>query len=260
MSSQPLAHATTSVLTRADDLLARPGLARPPGRERRQRAGRRPGSGWARGGRSTGPRRWRSRCLRVDEGGELVGLAPLLSRRTGIGPACRSAGWNCWPRRARAGTASARTTSTRSPAAAGRPPWPAPSWSPRAGRLGAWDELVIPLMDGEGLMPGLLQAPRGRAAGTRPAYETTRAPFIALPGDMGRLSRGLDKKDRYLVNRSLRRLRRVGGGAGRLRRATDAREPGGGQAASCSRCTTSARSGTRAAPSARRSSWRSTTG
>ena len=89
-------------------------------------------------------------------------------------------------------------------------------------RLGGWDELVIPLMDGSRAIPEMLvHAARGRGWHAE-AVETTRARYIELPDTWEGFLRGLDKKDRYLITRTLRDFETWADGHAVFHRATDA--------------------------------------
>ena len=90
-----------------------------------------------------------------------------------------------------------------------------------AGTLGAWDELVLPMMDGDGPMPALLTTAfrdLGLAAET---VETARAPYIPLPATWDDYLKGLSCTHRRQVTRSLRAFDQWAGGAACLERATD---------------------------------------
>jgi CelD/BcsL family acetyltransferase involved in cellulose biosynthesis len=72
------------------------------------------------------------------------------------------------------------------------------------GVAGPWDELVLPMMDGDNAMPALL-ADVFRALGFAVDLTVTgEAPFIELPATWDDYLRGLTKKHRYSVVRSLR--------------------------------------------------------
>jgi CelD/BcsL family acetyltransferase involved in cellulose biosynthesis len=73
-----------------------------------------------------------------------------------------------------------------------------------AGSLGRWDEMVVPLMDGDKSMPFRLADAAGRAGLSANVEETTRAPYIPLPQTWDGYLSALGKKGRYLIKRSLR--------------------------------------------------------
>jgi CelD/BcsL family acetyltransferase involved in cellulose biosynthesis len=90
------------------------------------------------------------------------------------------------------------------------------------GALGAWDEIVLPMMDGDGPMPALLAAAfhdHGLAAVT---IETARAPYIPLPSTWDGYLKSLACTHRRQVTRSLRAFDEWAGGTARLECATDA--------------------------------------
>jgi CelD/BcsL family acetyltransferase involved in cellulose biosynthesis len=88
-----------------------------------------------------------------------------------------------------------------------------------AGALGSWDELVLPMMDGDGAMPALLTEAFHRAGLRAEQAVTTGAPYIRLPSTWEAYLKGLDKKARYLITRSLRDFETWGGGEVKLERA-----------------------------------------
>src|SRR5262249_37504475 len=91
----------------------------------------------------------------------------------------------------------------------------------RDGTAGAWDELIVPLMAGDGVMPGLL-AEDCRDAGLHAELpRTTEAPFIPLPASWDAYLDALDRKDRYLIRRSLRDFEQWAGGEAAFHRASD---------------------------------------
>jgi CelD/BcsL family acetyltransferase involved in cellulose biosynthesis len=81
-----------------------------------------------------------------------------------------------------------------------------------AGAFGAWDELVLPAMDGEHpLVPLLVQALRrqGYAAESVPGQA---APYIPLPGSWEAYLKALSSSHRYFIKRSLRDFEEWAGG------------------------------------------------
>jgi CelD/BcsL family acetyltransferase involved in cellulose biosynthesis len=92
------------------------------------------------------------------------------------------------------------------------------------GALGTWDELVLPMMDGDGPMPGLLVAAFRDAGLSAETVATGAAPYIPLPSSWEAYVRSLNKKDRYHLLRSLRDFEEWAGGQSTLERATSAAE------------------------------------
>lgn len=74
----------------------------------------------------------------------------------------------------------------------------------RDGRLGTWDELLFPAMDGSRGLPGRLVA--ALRAGGLTAWEevTGEAPYVPLPSSWDAYLAALPSNRRYLVRRSLR--------------------------------------------------------
>ncbi len=87
-------------------------------------------------------------------------------------------------------------------------------------RAGAWDELVLPMMAGDGPMPALLVAALRRAGYRAEQTTTGEAPYIALPPTWGAYLKSLDKKNRYNITRSLRDFEEWSAGEWALERAT----------------------------------------
>lgn len=90
-----------------------------------------------------------------------------------------------------------------------------------AGTLGAWDELVLPMMDGDGPMPALLTTAFGNVGLAAETVETARAPYIPLPATWDDYLKGLSCTHRRQVTRSLRAFDQWADGGARLERATD---------------------------------------
>src|SRR5262249_47879756 len=88
------------------------------------------------------------------------------------------------------------------------------------GRLGGWDELMIPLMDGDGPIAELLAAAARRAGLWAEILPKTRAPHIPLPGTWDDYLRAVGPKSRSLINRSLRDFDRWAEGTARLEQAS----------------------------------------
>ena len=72
------------------------------------------------------------------------------------------------------------------------------------GRLGAWDELVLPAMDGSQPLPALLTGALNRAGLPAERVETGACPYIPLPATWKAYLAQLPSQSRYLVTRSLR--------------------------------------------------------
>jgi CelD/BcsL family acetyltransferase involved in cellulose biosynthesis len=72
------------------------------------------------------------------------------------------------------------------------------------GRLGAWDELVLPALDGSLAMPSLLTGALRRAGVEAICAPTTPAPYIPLPSSFEAYLKRLSSENRRLVNKSLR--------------------------------------------------------
>jgi CelD/BcsL family acetyltransferase involved in cellulose biosynthesis len=79
------------------------------------------------------------------------------------------------------------------------------------GRLGSWDELVLPSMDGSGVMPELLRAAFARQ-GARVAIEAVdTCTYAALPAAWDEYLQAQSSSRRYLINRSIRDLEKWAG-------------------------------------------------
>lgn len=89
------------------------------------------------------------------------------------------------------------------------------------GRLGSWDDLVLPMMDGDTAMPALLAAAFQEAGINADVVEMARAPYLRLPGSWEEYLRGLSRAHRRHVTRSLHRFEQWADGQARLERATD---------------------------------------
>jgi CelD/BcsL family acetyltransferase involved in cellulose biosynthesis len=163
----------------------------------------------------------RPRLLRFDEGGRLVGLAPLLARRHWYRPGLP------FRRLEMLASGEREEDSICSDylgvlARRGREidVARALAFALPGGRAGPWDELVLPHMDGTQPMTGLL-AEAGRQAGLAAQLTTTKhAQYIPLPGSWEEYLRQLGQGGRYLVNRSLRDFERWAAGDWRVEEAT----------------------------------------
>jgi CelD/BcsL family acetyltransferase involved in cellulose biosynthesis len=89
------------------------------------------------------------------------------------------------------------------------------------GTFGAWDEVVLPMMDGDGPMPALLATAFREAGLTVETTETARAPYISLPKTWEGYLKSLSCTHRRQVTRSLRAFEEWADGAARLDRVTD---------------------------------------
>ena len=90
-----------------------------------------------------------------------------------------------------------------------------------SGALGTWDEVVLPMMDGDGPMPALLAAAFRDIGLAAETVETARAPYIPLPRTWDAYLAGLSSSRRRHVTRSLRAFEEWAGGEVRLERAAD---------------------------------------
>jgi CelD/BcsL family acetyltransferase involved in cellulose biosynthesis len=91
-----------------------------------------------------------------------------------------------------------------------------------AGAFGGWDEVVLPMMSGDGPMPGLL-ATAFRGAGLAAEMEVTaRAPYISLPATWDDYLRSLTPNGRRSIVRSQKALDAWADGTTRLHAITDA--------------------------------------
>lgn len=92
------------------------------------------------------------------------------------------------------------------------------------GALGAWDELVIPWMDGSKATPELLATALAHEGVRTELRATSHAPFIPLPSTWDAYLRALSSKHRYFVTRSLRDFESWAAGTAHLRRAETVEE------------------------------------
>src|ERR1019366_7262517 len=92
------------------------------------------------------------------------------------------------------------------------------------GTFGAWDEVVLPMMDGDGPMPDLLTAAFRETGLGGETTEKARAPYISLPKTWDGYLKSLSCTHRRQVTRSLRAFEEWADGAARLERVTDASE------------------------------------
>jgi CelD/BcsL family acetyltransferase involved in cellulose biosynthesis len=89
------------------------------------------------------------------------------------------------------------------------------------GTFGSWDEVVLPMMDGDGAMPALLATAFREAGLTVETTETARAPYISLPKTWESYLKSLSSTHRRQVTRALRAFDEWAAGASRLDRVTD---------------------------------------
>jgi CelD/BcsL family acetyltransferase involved in cellulose biosynthesis len=87
------------------------------------------------------------------------------------------------------------------------------------GEFGACDEVVLPAMDGEGVMPGLLVEAFAGAGMEVSCAEMGSAPHIPLPASWDDYLKALPKKKRYNVTSALRLFEAWADGRWELRRA-----------------------------------------
>lgn len=87
-----------------------------------------------------------------------------------------------------------------------------------ASALGAWDELLIPWMDGSKPAAELLAEALGREGSRTELRVTSHAPFIPLPATWDAYLRALPSPHRYFVTRSLRDFEGWAAGTARLDR------------------------------------------
>jgi CelD/BcsL family acetyltransferase involved in cellulose biosynthesis len=171
-----------------------------------------------------GPLQGRRLCLALfHDGGRLVGLAPLLGRTHWYKPGIP------FRRLEPLGSGEREEDSICSDylnviaeRGAERPVAAALAAALAAGALRRWDELVIPLMDGLGEMPGML-VEACRAAGLSAERTVTgAAPYATLPSTWEDYLKGLGKKGRYAVLHGLRDFEEWAGGPARVERVTSA--------------------------------------
>src|SRR5437660_2521926 len=72
------------------------------------------------------------------------------------------------------------------------------------GDFGNWDELVIPRMDGGGVLPGLLVESFNRVGISADIAVNENAPYIPLPDTWDGYQQTLTSSRRYFINRSLK--------------------------------------------------------
>src|SRR5262249_34722051 len=87
------------------------------------------------------------------------------------------------------------------------------------GAFGRWHEVVLPALDGTGVMPGLLAEALAEAGLQVVTTETDSAPYIPLPATWDAYLKALPKKKRYSVSSALRDFDAWAAGRAELRRA-----------------------------------------
>jgi CelD/BcsL family acetyltransferase involved in cellulose biosynthesis len=87
-----------------------------------------------------------------------------------------------------------------------------------AGVLGSWDEVVLPMMAGDGPMPELLVASFRRSGLPAESVATGGAPYVPLPPTWDAYLQRLSPDHRRLLVRSLRAFDAYGGGTCRVER------------------------------------------
>lgn len=88
-----------------------------------------------------------------------------------------------------------------------------------SGALGAWDELHMPWMNGAKPIPDLLARALQKEGARAELSATSSAPYIPLPATWDAYLKQLSTSHRYLVNRSLRDFDAWAAGTARLERA-----------------------------------------
>jgi CelD/BcsL family acetyltransferase involved in cellulose biosynthesis len=160
------------------------------------------------------------RCVTIQRGEHLIGLAPFLIRRHWYRP------WIPFRRIETLGSGEPEAHEICSEylnviAQRGEQQCVAEELARAiaANQLGPWDELVLPLMDGDGVMPDLL-AEAFRSRGFRAEVVVMGgAPYITLPSTWDAYLKGLTKKHRYGIVRSLRDFEQWAGLEARMERA-----------------------------------------
>lgn len=89
----------------------------------------------------------------------------------------------------------------------------------REGRLGAFDEILLPAMSGDGPLPSALAAELAGMDLDIEVTTTSLAPYIPLPTSFQAYLDALPSSRRYLVSRSLREIEKWAGGEVALERA-----------------------------------------
>jgi hypothetical protein len=87
-----------------------------------------------------------------------------------------------------------------------------------AGTLGHWDELVLPAMAGDGVMPEVLASALEQAGLAVTCAETSVAPYIPLPPSWQQYLQTLPQRKRYVVVRAEREFAGWAGNTAELHR------------------------------------------
>jgi CelD/BcsL family acetyltransferase involved in cellulose biosynthesis len=167
----------------------------------------------------------RLRFLRFDAAGRLVGLAPLLLRRHWYRPGVpfrRLEPLGSGEREADAVCSDYLNVIARK----GHEADVARAFAAalRLRTLGGWDELVMPLMAGDGVMPALLAESCREAGFEAELVATTEAPHVPLPATWDAYLAALGRKERYLIKRTLRDFEQWAAGEAVFHRATNPAE------------------------------------
>jgi CelD/BcsL family acetyltransferase involved in cellulose biosynthesis len=141
------------------------------------------------------------------EGGNLVGMAPLLARRHWYLPGIpfRRLEWlaSGEPEAEEIGSDYLGVIAERGKEEAVVEAF---ATAIAGGALGPWDELVLPAMNGEGPTASLLGRALAAAGLATTSEATASSPYIALPVSWEQYVASLTSAGRYLVTRSLRDL------------------------------------------------------
>jgi CelD/BcsL family acetyltransferase involved in cellulose biosynthesis len=80
------------------------------------------------------------------------------------------------------------------------------------GEFGAWDEIVLPLMDGSRRAPFAFAEALEKSGALVTVNERAKSPYVPLPSSFDAYLGALSPSRRYLVNRSIRDFERFAGG------------------------------------------------
>lgn len=171
--------------------------------------------------RTWGPHEGRRlRFVLFREGARLVGLAPMLLRRfwhRGVVPLRRLEPLGHGERHGEQVCSDYITVA----AERGREQAVAAAFAGAVagGRLGGWDELVLPALDGEGPMLPLLSEAFQKIGARVETAPADGSPYATLPATWDDYLKGLASKRRYVINQSIRALENWAGGDLQWRRA-----------------------------------------
>lgn len=98
-----------------------------------------------------------------------------------------------------------------------------------ASRVGAWDELVLPAMDGTQVLPAELERALSGIGEAARLETVSEAPFAALPGSFDGYLKSLPSSHRYKVSRALRDFEAFAAGGAEVHVASDAASLAEGQ-------------------------------